>query len=427
MNIEYIGSLAKISFMALIASSLILPLGVIAGIPVKHITYAACLVTLLAYWHKGAKINKATLVLFISVLLFIAFYFLVGTLRATAPFYAIFTEGMAFFTTLTVTLLILIANSCKIIEDEGIILTSFYGVFIFSLWKSAMFFLISINAVSFDTVANFIQKYMGFKTMVMAIPGELNRLTFAVNDFITGLFLFLVPTYPRLFSRVPVFIRVIFMITGIVVLVSAFSRYKFAFVAILWFYSFLFKFSFKQRLITCFTVATILFSSLPWLIESFELRFMSASADLSDSIRLEQIIALLAAWEDLPIIGGGLGYFAKDFIRNEGLFSYEVQWISFFPKFGMIGVTFLLLLVSFLFYKILSGKKSADHYLLAFVLLSFILSGFTNPFLLSSTSAVFYVLPLILASIFRKNPAYANKKQAAPAIVSVKQETVHAL
>jgi len=110
--------------------------------------------------------------------------------------------------------------------------------------------------------------------------------------------------------------------------------------------------------------------------------------------------ALIDTWQNTPILGGGFGHYAKNFVRQT--FLYEVQWVVFLAKFGIIGFSFLLLLLFLLFYKILSGKKSLDHYVLAFALLWYILGGFTNPIIVNSTAAVIYVLPVITASKLRE-------------------------
>ncbi|MCL1825571.1 MAG: hypothetical protein FWG26_06445 [Betaproteobacteria bacterium] len=403
MNIKYTEFLTKISVITLIISSLLLPSGNLAGIPVKHAAYIFCVTALLAHWLKGAKISGRILLLFMATLLFCFFYLLVATLRSAVHFYYAFTEGMTFLVTLTISLLILMANSCKAIKNEEVILAAFYGIFAFSIMKTTIVVLAALNIVPLENLLAFIEKYMRFQPIADEIPGGLHRITLGLGDFVAVLFLFLVPTYPQLFLRVPIPFRAIFMIMGIFVLISSFSRYKFGFIAMLWAYSFLFKFSFKQRLITCFIIAVVLLSSLPWLIEVYEYRFSSVRAEYSDSLRFEQIPPLIAAWENLPLIGGGLGYYAKDYTRsNVLLYAYEVQWVSFLAKFGILGISFLGFLVFLLFYKILSGRRSLDHYALAFALLCFILSGFTNPILLNSTAAVFYILPLIIASALRE-------------------------
>jgi len=400
MNTQSTAILVKVSVSSLIFLSLGLPSGTLVGIPVKHIAYLICVVSLFVHWRKGAKINSVYILLLVASFLFIIFFILVATLRAKTPFAYAFQEGMNFGTTLSISLFILMANSCKAIKDEEIVLSAFYAIFFFSLWKFLAVFLITTGITSVNDVISFFSHYTGYMPLTLDMPGEYKRLTFMLQDFASAFFLFLVPTYPRLFSKAPLFIRIIFMFTGLIAVVSGYSRYTFIILAAFWSFAFLFKFSFKQRLLACSIVAVIIASSFPWLIEAYEFRFTSHLAVGSDKVRYEQTSALLNHWENLPILGGGFGYYAKDYVRLAYL--YEVQWVSFLTKFGLIGISFLAILVLLLFYKILSGKKTIDHYAMAFALLSYLLSGFTNPLLLTSPSAILYVLPVILSSIFRK-------------------------
>jgi len=393
-------SLLKISTGALILTAVILPAGSFAGIPFKHVAYFFCCATLFICWFRGVKINSTYLALFIGSLLFVTFYMLVGSFYATSPFYYTFAEGTSFISTISVVLLILMANSSNSIEDKEIVLFVFYGILIFSLWKFVVLLLLYFNIVPFHNLMLFFENYLRFKPVTLEMPGEFQRITFSAQDLGAVIFLFLLPAYPGIFSKVSRFFRIIFMFTGTAAVVSNYSRFFFIFLAILWFYLFLFKFSFKQRLFACAIVVVILLLSFSWIMEAYELRFKSNMAAGSDITRFYQISALIAGWEESPILGGGIGYYAKNYIRS--MYFYEVQWIAFLAKLGIVGIIYLLFLASLLFYKILSGKRSLDHYALAFILLFTLLSGFTNPLLLGAATSILYVLPLMVASILRK-------------------------
>jgi len=393
-------SLLKISTSALILSAAILPTGSFASIPFKHIAYAFCCASLFGCWVRGAKINSVHLSLFIASLLFVCFFMLVGSFRATSPFYYIFAEGTSFVSTISVVLLILMANSCNAIEDKEIVLSLFYGILIFSFWKFAVVLLLYLNIVPIGNMLSFLDSYLGYKPISLEMPGGLYRIAISALDFGAILFLFLLPAYPKIFSTVPRFLRITFMITAIVAVISSFSRFYFIFLAMLWIYLFLFKFSFKHRLLVCSIVAVILVLSFSWIIEAYELRFESKYTRGSDITRVQQINALLDGWEDSPVLGGGIGYYTKDYVRS--MYLYEVQWVAFLAKLGLVGIIYLVFLVSLLFYKILSGKKSIDHYLLAVILLFTFLLGFTNPLLLGAQSSILYILPVMVASVLRK-------------------------
>jgi len=393
-------SLVKIGASALMLCAVILPAGSFAGIPFKHMAYFFCCAALFICWFRGSKIDSAYLSLTIASLLFVVFFMLIGSFRATSPFYYIFAEGTSFISTISVVLIILMANSFNAIEDKEVVLVMFYGVLIFSLWKFVASLLLYLHVISFASLMAFFEKYLGYTPVTLEMPGGFQRLTFSGQDLGVLIFLFLLPAYPAIFSKIPRFFRIIFMITGTIAIITHYSRYFFIFLAILWFYLFLFKLSFKQRLLVSSVVVVILSLSFPWLIEAYELRFKSNMTAGSDITRLYQIAALLAGWEDTPILGGGIGYYAKDYVRL--MYFYEVQWVAFLAKLGMVGIIYLVFLVSLLFYKILAGKRSLDHYVLAFILLFTLSSGFVNPLLLSAMSSTLYVLPLMVASILRK-------------------------
>jgi hypothetical protein len=384
-------------------SAIILPSGSFFGIPVKYIAFISCVSTLFAEWKRGAKINKNILVLFVLVCIFIMFFMLVGTLRTVTTFNFILSEGMMFFSTISVTLIILAARSISAVKDENIILYIFWGVFVYVFWKATVSMLVAMGILSLDIVFLYFVKYINYRPVVTEMPGGGVRFTFIIYDYISAVFLFLVPAFPKVFSKIPMLIRIMFMVFGTASVVFAYSRYLFALIGVFWVYAFLFKFNFKQRIIASAIVAVVMLLSLTWITDVFQTRFLSEQAEYSDSFRYLQIDSLLQAWEEVPVLGGGLGYYAKGMIRSLELpYTYEVQWVSFFAKFGMLGISFLIFLVILLFYAILSGKRQADHYLLAFVLLTFIMAGFTNQYLLNAASGVFYSLPLIFSAVLRE-------------------------
>jgi len=265
----------------MILSTTILPDGSFAGIRIKIMLFFCCVAALLGCWIRGAKINSFYLALSILSLLFVSFFALVGSISATSPFSYVFSEGVSFVSTISTVLIMLIANSSKAIEDEEIVLSIFYGTLIYTLWKFFALLLLYLKIVSLYSLLSFFEHYLRAKPVTLNMPGGFNRITFSGQDFAATIFLFLLPAYPKIFSNVPSFLRTIFMFTGTVAVISHYSRYFFILLAMLWFYLFLFKLSFKQRLFSCFIVAVILSLSLPWIIEAYELRFKSVSITVS--------------------------------------------------------------------------------------------------------------------------------------------------
>lgn len=394
----------RIGFSALIIFSLVLPSGSFFGIPIKHFSYVLCVVALFGYWRKGGSIDSGIIILFSAISIFVVFYALVGLINSvTHPAYIIM-EGTGFFTAVTLVLLVAAVRSIDAISAENLVSYIFYGAFLYSLWKVLLVLGLVFDVVQYPDVYEFFITKVGYKPVASGIYGGLVRFNLIIYDFVVAVLLFFVPAYPRLFAKVPISFRVLFMIFGFACLIFAFSRLLFALVSVLWLYLFVFKISFRSRLIVIIFSISIFSISIPWLEGAFEQRFSNIQSAKSDDIRFEQVSALLEAWSNSPFIGGGLGFYAKDFVRDPGApFSYEVQWVGFVAKFGMIGMLFLVSLVVLLFAKLLERGRTNDHFVLAFILACFIFGGFTNQYLVSSASGVFYSLILLTASILNKN------------------------
>ena len=83
-------------------------------------------------------------------------------------------------------------------------------------------------------------------------------------------------------------------------------------------------------------------------------------------------------------------------------YSYEVQWVAFLIQFGLLGFMILLIPVLLICYKLFLPPFSKLK--LSFLALFgvWILSGFTNPFLISLTSGIVYSIFLLVADILNE-------------------------
>lgn len=398
-------SALKASVAMLIFFSITLPSGTFYGIPFKHASYLFCIATLLYAWGNNKnKIDNYIIALFVTVSAFTVFYALVGILQGTASIGYILLEGTGLFTALTIVLILLAAHALGAADEEDFVRFAFYGVFAFASWKTAVVLLLVLKVISYQQVYLFFIDHVGYRPVTSGIFGGLVRFNLIIYDFIVAFFLFLVPAYPNLFRKIPIYIRHLFMAVGTACLVFAFSRLLFALVAILWGYAYFFKASFKAKLIIAGLAIAISSATLPWFVGAIDQRFSTIQTSKSDDIRFEQVEALVDVWLESPFIGGGFGYYSKNLIRDPNVpFSYEVQWIGFLAKLGILGIGFLTILVGFLYFGMLAGSRTLDHYVFAFVLSCFILGGFTNQYLVSSASGVFYATCLFVAWAVRKN------------------------
>jgi hypothetical protein len=80
--------------------------------------------------------------------------------------------------------------------------------------------------------------------------------------------------------------------------------------------------------------------NLAGLIEHLSEGFnFGAYADQSSSLRRDQFIALIAGWEDSPLLGAGLGTYAPGCIRSiTRPWSYELYYIALLYQTGIIGL-----------------------------------------------------------------------------------------
>lgn len=394
----------KLSIAALVICALALPTGTLFGVPFKHIAYLSCLFTLLARWvGERHVLDRRIVTLFVLVSAFVAFYMLIGALNSMTSFRHVLSEGVAVYTAITIVLILLAARSMGAVSDEELVSYVFYGALLFATWKVIVVLLLVFGVVSYADVYAFMLEYVGYRPVTSGIFGGLVRFNLIIYDFVVAVLLYLVPGVPRAFVGVPKWLRVVFVFVGLASLVFAFSRLLFALVAVLWTYLFIYQLHFTKKLIVVFAASLVVASSGSWISGAYDQRFSDIQSSRSDDIRTEQVVALLDEWAESPLIGGGFGSYAASYIRDPAApFSYEVQWVGFMAKLGSLGVSVLVGCVVLLFYSVLAGPRTRDHYVLAFSLFVFILGGFTNQYLVSSASGVFYGLNVFISSILRR-------------------------
>ncbi|WP_456400761.1 O-antigen ligase family protein [Persephonella sp.] len=118
----------------------------------------------------------------------------------------------------------------------------------------------------------------------------------------------------------------------------------------------------------------------------------------SIEIKIEQAEFLLKNISESPLWGFGLGSYSREYIRNNIIpFEYEVQWLSILHQFGFIGLGFSMLFVLILIYSIfkLRFRFGIKVYLLSSLILV-LLSGLTNPYLITSAGSLIFSFYIIL-------------------------------
>lgn len=402
-------AVVRFAMAVLIFVSIALPSGTLFGLPVKYIAYAMAVLSLLFLWGRERVPLQAwmpTLTAFVTA--FVLFFILVALFRGVAGPPFIQKEATGFFTTATIVLMLVAARSQGALDDRDIVRFVFYGAFVFALWKSSIVFGLVSGVLSYDNVSAFFMEQAGYRLVSSGIYGGWVRINLIIYDFIVAFMLFVAATYPQLLHKVPRLLRWAFVLIASACVIFAFSRLLFGLVLVLLLFSWAFRFAARTRVIVAIAALAMLSAAAPWLQGAIEQRFNSAGNEASDSLRSQQIDALVNAWTRVPVLGGGFGYSAREMVRDPTApYNYEVQWVGFLAKLGVVGISCLLALVLALYLNILRGPLTPEHWVLAFALSCFVLGGFTNQYLVTSGSGVFYCLLLAMARFFRQQPATA--------------------
>lgn len=149
-------------------------------------------------------------------------------------------------------------------------------------------------------------------------------------------------------------------------------------------------------LVSGFSVAAILGLTGGGAYQIVENRSLPYSAENRYSAigRETQIKPLLSEFYSHPILGKGLGSYVPGVVRDERLkYTYEVQILAMLMKFGVLGMIILCFFMIALYSRpiLASAAVRVDLPLLS-LFFFWLLSGFTNPYLVSSYSAVIFIL-----------------------------------
>lgn len=285
----------------------------------------------------------------------------------------------------------------KIHSSEKIFKTIIYANFFYSVCK---IFFVALHLLNIANIYKLLEG-IGIRFMSTEIYGGLERLQTS-SDIITPFLFFFVLQSNRLKISLTKSFKNTYFIISILAIFLSFSR----FLILIGFVSlFLYWITLnRSRIIKIFIIFLLIVSVSVFFIgfdvvgTIIERRFFSEEVHLSDQIRSDQIAALLEGYYYSPILGHGLGAYVEGYVRDGKLLhAYEVQWVAFLYQFGLIGIFFLMLPIAIISWQII--RPPINKVKTAFLILFFlwILSGFTNPFLISLTSGIVYSLFLLAA------------------------------
>jgi len=271
--------------------------------------------------------------------------------------------------------------------------------------KILITFAVLFFGISFEDI----QQSLGFESVTQPLGFELQRLQFP-SDFVI---LFLLSCYFGGKSRIA---DIVFIASIAVVVMLSFSRFIF----ICFFVAIFVRMMWTRRidLIPKLAAALVVVLSLAFADVLVE-RFVGDAAEQSDDIRVLQVEYLSELIALRPLGGSGIGASVPGYLRSESqAYSYEMQWYATVMQFGWVGLCWLL----GTFGAILAGaiRDPRSIICLSLLVLMWVLSGFTNPFLTSLGTAVGFSIAIWRCGIANPRPQRNAAKSRPRRIVNTR-------
>jgi hypothetical protein len=332
---------------------------------------------------------------------FLAGWLLIGLLYEKSLEHSQIDQFKIFVITISFPLITLYLIKEKIISPSLFLKIVIFANFSYGVFKIGLVILHLLNLIDMWQLMH----AAGIRFMRMSITGTLERVQTSVDIVTPFLVFFLLEanTFGVNFNK-----KFKFFYLGIALLSTllSFSRY----LIFIYFCSLLLH----SLNLTLYQFLKCLFGTLCLLLASYfaigsenieamvERRLTSIENFNSDSIRVQQIQALLTEYEKVPFFGKGLGGYSSQYIRDSLLLHhYEVQWFAFLMQFGLMGILWLFIPLGMVSYRFCVPPLSLKKISFFILFLLWILSGFTNPFLISLASGIVYALFLVSSLKFK--------------------------
>ncbi|UKK90262.1 hypothetical protein [Citrobacter portucalensis] len=370
--------LLKISIFINIMIFLAFPLG--SGSVIKYISMTLMLIIFISA--RNNNLSRDSIILYATLLLSLSLSYMHFTI--SEMFYI---ESFTLFQSLIVSILIfyIIHTSYinKVVTFPELSKYAITGIVIYSIFKLLISFLIFFGFADISILQEISPDYnsLGF----IGVSG-FNRIV-GVNDFLLPFLYFLIPSSSIKNKK-------------IVAAIFIFSIFV-TFTRSLWF-SFILLYVIDEVIIKKkIHYAVLLFSLFIVMVYYISLytdidlagsignRLFNEGA-LSSNVKFEQAYKMIDQIGYSPLFGQGLGSYIEDYIRNDRLkYGYEVMILALIMQNGLIisaGIILILALSLYRAYRI-NGK-----FFDLFALMLFLLSGLTNPVIISSVSVYLYIL-----------------------------------
>jgi hypothetical protein len=391
-------------YSILIFSSVFLPSGSLYGINLKIIFFLPTLFFILlsvSSQPKKFKLSSKFVFIFLFSFLVIIFWLTISFCYYENEISTSLDASKNFLVTLSIIFLSYFLFTQNYLSLNYFLKLLFASNFIFSLLKIIIIALLFSGSLNLADLFQYLERVSSINPVSGEIMEGVTRLQL-INDILTPFLLFFILQHNKFGLNVRPIYRYIYLSISIPSILLSYSRFIW-FIAVV---SYLLHCALNKKikiLVALLFITGILLGTLS-IREAIGNRFSGADTSSSDEIRQVQYKALIDEMSSFPFLGKGIGGYTKEVIRDdEEHYTYELQWLSFFLQFGAIGILFLLFLVSII--SILLFSKLTKLTFAVFVLyFLWLFSGFTNPYLISSTSGVMFSLFLITAFQLNKRP-----------------------
>lgn len=303
-----------------------------------------------------------------------------------------FDQFKMFFLTVTVGCVTVYLVRSQLCTAQKVIRIVILANFCFSLAKIGLLVGHLLGVIDLTT---FIAK-IGIRFMSMNIYAQLVRMQASV-DVLTPFLLYFLLQSKRLKLGFSVTFRWIYLLVSILSIFLSFSRFLMVVggCSILFYILSLHP---RRQILVWITIVGLALSALfiigvEPVFTVIERRFFSSEVADSDEVRVVQSRALMAEFDNTPFFGKGLGSCAPDCIRDLLLpHSYEVQWLAFLMQFGLIGIMGWLVPLSYCMLRLLFPPLSMTSLGFALLFGLYLISGLTNPFMISLASGILYAI-----------------------------------
>lgn len=374
---------------------------------IKSLSFLLFFFSTLGYCFATQRLSSYQLRLLLFMLLGVTFLLIwigIGFALDQSPMNMQIGQFRLFLLTMMIPIMTLYLVDEGLLTPQTIFRCTIYSSFIYIFVKISLVILHLLGVINlWDILLS-----LKFRYMSMNILGGLERLQTSMDIATPFLLLFILKGDHLRVHFNPKFrsIYILFALFSTFLSFSRFLLFVLAIVCIIYWMSLDLRRWMKVTLMITMALCSLYFTvgsgDLGLIIEK---RFFSKDNEQSDLTRVDQINAMMERFNEDPLMGNGIGGFAPKQIRDPGMwYLYEVQWVSFLMQFGVIGIIGLVTPLLIILFKFINAPFSRARYAFLALFGLWVVSGFTNPFLISLTSGIMYTLFYLAASICTANP-----------------------